>query len=92
MEKLPFSGRLQPDWGYTTRAAMAGLGSIGLIDLHKSLTEQLSIPFIYASNDVSTTSILLYTVKSKHCKCTITSTGKKVSSRSYCSNTVPWVL
>ena len=25
-----FSGRLRPDWGYTTRAAMAGLGSIGL--------------------------------------------------------------
>ena len=26
-----FSGRLQPDWGNTTRAATAGLGSIGLI-------------------------------------------------------------
>ena len=26
-----FSGRLWPDWGNTTRAAMAGLGSIGLI-------------------------------------------------------------
>ena len=26
-----FSGRLRPDWGHTTRAAMAGLGSIGLI-------------------------------------------------------------
>ena len=25
-----FSGRLWPDWGCTTRAAMAGLGSIGL--------------------------------------------------------------
>ena len=25
-----FSGRLRPDWGNTTRAAMAGLGSIGL--------------------------------------------------------------
>ena len=24
-----FSGRLRPDWGHTTRAAMAGLGSIG---------------------------------------------------------------
>ena len=29
-----FSGRLWPDWGNTARAAMAGLGSIGLIDLH----------------------------------------------------------
>ena len=25
-----FSGRLRPDWGNTTRAATAGLGSIGL--------------------------------------------------------------
>ena len=25
-----FSGRLRPDWGHTTRAATAGLGSIGL--------------------------------------------------------------
>ena len=25
-----FSGRLRPDWGNTTRAAMAGLRSIGL--------------------------------------------------------------
>ena len=25
-----FSGRLRPDWGDTTRAATAGLGSIGL--------------------------------------------------------------
>ena len=25
-----FSGRLRSDWGYTTRAATAGLGSIGL--------------------------------------------------------------
>ena len=25
-----FSGRLRPDWGNTARAAMAGLGSIGL--------------------------------------------------------------
>ena len=33
MEKQPFSGRLWPDWGNTTWAAMAGLGSIGLNDL-----------------------------------------------------------
>ena len=26
-----FSGRIWPDWGNTTRADMAGLGSIGLI-------------------------------------------------------------
>ena len=25
-----FSGRIQPDWGNTARADMAGLGSIGL--------------------------------------------------------------
>ena len=25
-----FSGRIWPDWGYTTRADMAGLGSIGI--------------------------------------------------------------
>ena len=36
-----FSGRIWPDWGYTTRADMAGLGSIGLrsffkITLYKS--------------------------------------------------------
>ena len=30
MEKWLFSGRLRPDWGNTARAAMAGLGSIGL--------------------------------------------------------------
>ena len=34
MEKIwkngRFSGRLWPDWGNTTWAAMAGLGSIGL--------------------------------------------------------------
>ena len=24
-----FSGRIWPDWGYTTRADLAGLGSIG---------------------------------------------------------------
>ena len=38
MEKQPFfSGRLWPDWGNTTRAAMAGLGSIGLsvLTMHK---------------------------------------------------------
>ena len=28
-----FSGGLPPDWGNTTQAAMAGLGSIGLIVL-----------------------------------------------------------
>ena len=28
-----FPGGLRPDWGNTTRAAMAGLGSIGLIVL-----------------------------------------------------------
>ena len=27
-----FSGRIWPDWGNTTRADMAGLGSIGLRD------------------------------------------------------------
>ena len=32
-----FSGRLWPDWGYTTRAAMAGLGSIGLMQVNNSL-------------------------------------------------------
>ena len=30
MGKWPFSGRLWPDWENTARAAMAGLGSIGL--------------------------------------------------------------
>ena len=30
MEKRLFSSRLQPDWGNTAWAAMAGLGSIGL--------------------------------------------------------------
>ena len=29
-KKAVFSGRLRPDWGNTTRAAMAGLGSKGL--------------------------------------------------------------
>ena len=29
-----FSGRIWPDWGYTTRADMAGLGSIGLNSLY----------------------------------------------------------
>ena len=33
MEKLLFFRGLRPDWGNTTRAAMAGLGSIGLIVL-----------------------------------------------------------
>ena len=33
MEKLLFFRGRQPDWGNTTRAAMAGLGSIGLIVL-----------------------------------------------------------
>ena len=28
-----FSGRIWPDWGNTTRADMAGLGSIGLTDI-----------------------------------------------------------
>ena len=28
MENCRFSGRLWPDWGYTPRAAMAGLGYI----------------------------------------------------------------
>ena len=31
-----FSGRIWPDWGNTTRADMAGLGSIGII-LHISV-------------------------------------------------------
>ena len=30
MENGHFPGRLRPDWGNTTLAAMAGLGSIGL--------------------------------------------------------------
>ena len=29
-----FSGRLWPDWGNTARAAMAGLGSIGLKSIY----------------------------------------------------------
>ena len=29
-----FSGRIWPDWGNTTRADMAGLGSIGLTMIH----------------------------------------------------------
>ena len=28
-----FSGRIWPDWGNTTRADMAGLGSIGLMEV-----------------------------------------------------------
>ena len=36
-----FSGRIWPDWGNTTRATMAGLGSIGLI-LHISVYKQFS--------------------------------------------------
>ena len=30
-----FSGRIWPDWGNTTRADMAGLGSIGLKSKHQ---------------------------------------------------------
>ena len=30
MEKRPFSGQLRPDWGNTSQAATAGLGSLGL--------------------------------------------------------------
>ena len=33
MENGHFSGQLWPDWGNTTWAAMAGLGSIGLTGL-----------------------------------------------------------
>ena len=32
-----FSGRLRPDWGNTARAAMAGLGSIGVVFVFLSL-------------------------------------------------------
>ena len=32
-----FSGRIWPDWGNTTRADLAGLGSIGLMSYHFSL-------------------------------------------------------
>ena len=40
-----FSGRIWPDWGNTTRADMAGLGSIGLNN--KSATYILSL-LVYA--------------------------------------------
>ena len=33
-----------------------------------------------------------YTVKRNHCKFTVASTGNEVSSRSYCSIAMPWVL
>ena len=38
-KKGRFSGRIWPDWGNTTRADMAGLGSIGLtsVRLHANL-------------------------------------------------------
>ena len=39
-----FSGGLWPDWGDGTRAATAGLGSIGLILLSLSLFTVLLLP------------------------------------------------
>ena len=30
-KNVSFSGRIWPDWGYTTWADLAGLGSIGLM-------------------------------------------------------------
>ena len=40
-----FSGRIWPDWGYTTRADMAGLGSIGIKQNHQnSRGENILIP------------------------------------------------
>ena len=38
-----FSGRIWPDWGNTTRADMAGLGSIGLKQLDSWLVSCRSI-------------------------------------------------
>ena len=34
-----FSGRIWPDWGSTTRADMAGLGSIGLMQVRGSFLD-----------------------------------------------------
>ena len=42
-EKRPFSGRLRPDWGNTTRAATAGLGSIGLMFVARTTIYNMAI-------------------------------------------------
>ena len=39
LKNCRFSGRIWPDWGNAARADMAGLGSIGLIDIQRGLVE-----------------------------------------------------
>ena len=36
-----FSGRIWPDWGSTARADLAGLGSIGLLDVLEYLMTEI---------------------------------------------------
>ena len=44
-----FSGGLRPDWGNTTRTAMAGLGSIGLIVLQYNESYQAATLGIFGT-------------------------------------------
>ena len=63
-----FSGRIWPDWGNTTRADMAGLGSKGLIkdDTRPAIyfncfmlrKEQLGLKPVYIANSVTSKFIL----------------------------------